>query len=521
MPYKLRKAPKRDLYWVVNKETGKKYSNEPLPKERAKAQMKALYAQEKTDGGAKQYLEKPVGSKRMSSQKFAELNQQVADFMAPIERIKYAKEHPKSIRLPAEKGARKMMKIMLRSSGIDPDSVADEAKGEVAQATPPDSEIPSLRGDNRQTEDATRYTKLTKEDERKILYGNGLYGEGFFGDVWSATKRTVSKVVRRVKDVSRGIRLDYSPSVRAILAQVGDRPIVQAYVRRDPIVSLLNTALNFISRGKWNEARAKYNYDKLFHLGLEVVVKVNNESDVLARYVMEKNEVISVSYAKSFTDKTEIMEVPLTEGITINKLLEGARKEMGDKFFPYDPFYNNCQDFIMAVLQGSGLATPALTAFVKQPMEGVIAELPGYTGKPPKATPALGGPAHAAWEGRGLCGGGGWKPRSKFANQLKRKGVSPAEYLLEARRKAKKLGLAYKHLGFSDDDKHKLVMPNADGSLVRFGAVGLGDHILYTLAKDPKADEHRKHYLQRATKIRGDWKKDEYSPNSLAIGILW
>lgn len=55
MPYKLRKAPKRDLYWVVNKETGKKHSKDPLPKERALAQMRALYASESGDdmtGGA-------------------------------------------------------------------------------------------------------------------------------------------------------------------------------------------------------------------------------------------------------------------------------------------------------------------------------------------------------------------------------------------------------------------------------------------------------------------------------------
>lgn len=46
MPYKLRKAPKKDLYWVVNKEDGRKFSKEPLPKEDAKAQMRALYARE-------------------------------------------------------------------------------------------------------------------------------------------------------------------------------------------------------------------------------------------------------------------------------------------------------------------------------------------------------------------------------------------------------------------------------------------------------------------------------------------
>lgn len=50
MPYKLRKAPNRDLYWVVNKETGEKYSHEPIPKERAQAQMRALYASERTGG---------------------------------------------------------------------------------------------------------------------------------------------------------------------------------------------------------------------------------------------------------------------------------------------------------------------------------------------------------------------------------------------------------------------------------------------------------------------------------------
>jgi hypothetical protein len=46
MPYKLRKAPRRELYWVVSTETGKKHSLEPLPKARAESQMKALYAVE-------------------------------------------------------------------------------------------------------------------------------------------------------------------------------------------------------------------------------------------------------------------------------------------------------------------------------------------------------------------------------------------------------------------------------------------------------------------------------------------
>ena len=53
MPYKLRKARGKEAYYVVNTETGKKHSKSPLPKETAKAQMRALYANEPKSGGAR------------------------------------------------------------------------------------------------------------------------------------------------------------------------------------------------------------------------------------------------------------------------------------------------------------------------------------------------------------------------------------------------------------------------------------------------------------------------------------
>lgn len=40
----------------------------------------------------------------------------------------------------------------------------------------------------------------------------------------------------------------------------------------------------------------------------------------------------------------------------------------------------------------------------------------------------------------------------------------------------------------------------------------------FTKHKDLK---RRKSYLARATKIKGNWKKNPYSPNNLAIHILW
>jgi hypothetical protein len=117
--------------------------------------------------------------------------------------------------------------------------------------------------------------------------------------------------------------------------------------------------------------------------------------------------------------------------------------------------------------------------------------------------------------------GGGRTPSKRFKTQLERAGVSPSAYLAEAQKKANKKGLHGSMVGFSSDDTHKLQVPNAQGKMVRFGSVGLGDHILYTQSNDATADEHRRRYLARATKIKVDWAKDPYSPNSLAIQVLW
>lgn len=44
MPYKLRKAPNKQLYWVITTETGKKHSKLPIPLDKAKAQLRILEA---------------------------------------------------------------------------------------------------------------------------------------------------------------------------------------------------------------------------------------------------------------------------------------------------------------------------------------------------------------------------------------------------------------------------------------------------------------------------------------------
>ena len=631
MPWKLRKAPKKDLYWVINTETKKKHSKEPLPKERATAQMKALYANvpveggftfpkgfridsgrdtdyNKREGGAKygrpdeykfsyDYLNSkgkfapspnnPIinpmaggisyikwGDMRIPvyddtdvipedrifrgsgvfddiKNKYKEIKDKGAayltgtNYVGPFNRLdeEYLRTNP-----PTDKIDEGAMKHDLEYSRIAKLRKAGTPKEEIERLirVSDDAFLDNIRQHWRTNPRAAAMGyagikgKNVVEDvaglDRNLFVGEGkaakkrvklikkLEGSGFFGDFWNAGKQFASNVVERVKQTGESIvnvvrgkapRLDFSPRVRQLLQDYGNRPIVRMFVRRDPIESAINTALNVISMGSWNSLKQKYGYDTFYHLQLEVIVRVSDSDDTNARFVLQKNEVIDVSPAKPSTDKTEMVEVPMANGHTMNSLLSNAKQTMGEKFFYYDAFHNNCQDFVGALLAGSGLLGPDVAGFIKQPVDQLVQEI-SMTDRIARGITDLGGIVDV-----GLQGKGGLQPTAAFAAQLKKEGVSPSAYLETAKKKAKARGLAANMLGFSSDEKHKLQIPNAEGKIVRFGAVGLGDYILYTLQKNPEAEKHRKAYLARATKIKGDWAKDAYSPNSLAIGVLW
>ena len=122
---------------------------------------------------------------------------------------------------------------------------------------------------------------------------------------------------------------------------------------------------------------------------------------------------------------------------------------------------------------------------------------------------------------------GGTKPHPKFEADLKKVGINPSLYLKEAQRRAKKAGLPYKVLGFASDGIHKLSIPNAEGRMIKFGRVGYGDHLIYTHLEKagsvPKgtADAKRNTFHRSHEKIAGDWKSNPFSPNNLALNVLW
>jgi hypothetical protein len=67
----------------------------------------------------------------------------------------------------------------------------------------------------------------------------------------------------------------------------------------------------------------------------------------------------------------------------------------------------------------------------------------------------------------------------------------------------------------SSKKEKKYMIENDRGHWVHFGSMGYQD---YTRHKDKT---RRKSYLARASHIHGKWKQNKFSPNNLAISLLW
>jgi len=185
---------------------------------------------------------------------------------------------------------------------------------------------------------------------------------------------------RRIKKIF-GFGTDLPRRAETFIDKQGDQKITSLKVVRAPISEVISKFLNVISLGLFRQLQNKLGYDKLYHLSLVV----NGDTRI------EKNEQISISPYRDEKDE-EFLEIPLKgQSITIKQLMDRGANYMKERFIPYDALNNNCQDFIIGLLRPSGLSSPQIESFIKQPVDELVDNLPQYVKTTTNLITTLGG----------------------------------------------------------------------------------------------------------------------------------
>jgi len=209
------------------------------------------------------------------------------------------------------------------------------------------------------------------KDKHKHLEGAGIFD--FVKDKFEKVKKFFSP------------RLDsYNNTTTKYIQLYGDIPIMDIFIYRTPLDSILGKALNVLSLGQWSNLQSKYGFDKFYHLAL--VLRLKNNKNI----IVEKLDVISVSDSYKTNSKTENIKIDeyQPDTLTLNDLLNNARKGLNDDklFFGYDPLYNNCQYFIRYLLQYSNLYSSQAETFLFQDLSSLAKDLNPITKKIMKGT---------------------------------------------------------------------------------------------------------------------------------------
>ena len=159
------------------------------------------------------------------------------------------------------------------------------------------------------------------------------------------------------------------PSGRQLLSEVGNEEIKTLDIVRAPLSSFTKTFLNIISLGQFEKISKKY-YDEMFHLSLWINGKYNLEKNEVVKF-NRINPKIANSQTKSIT--------AIPAGITIQQLIDNTIKRMGpENFSNYDAERLNCQNFLLNVLDASGIGDNADKEFIFQDATKIFQELPQY-----------------------------------------------------------------------------------------------------------------------------------------------
>lgn len=558
MPYKLRKAPKRDLYWVIG-EDGKRHSKEPIPKERAQAQMKALYRAMGLKGGI---IDRATFEWRQ--EKFPGYYPQGLTY-EEFARAEGANEEFIKSELEKLRKQNEAYYAAVSRGEIEEDVACKLDRNlDYNRDVVPKSEC-AMRHEQRRRRDMTSTQRVFDDINKGLskvadwsvenVLGNLPVVGQVVGSTYKEFAPPTSKFYKPMGEKGVAERIaDAGINVAEIQKKKGEkkddkkveggirRPIDRRGLSYSRRIELLSYALHLAQNTEAEDLESHIINPALIEINAQPISETEKDYIRDAYYFALYNPSLADAMEDPDTRPPTPDPAPADEEdepsrrapsppapkppirpVTPNPDSGSGRKKKGGNKDKLEVVGKK------AVLnprppsrrRRDAIAPPASDAIpLFVPFEAFDTALP---------------PEDYAWERRkdavmfnalrGKLGLGA--VRRKFKEELNEYGLSPSAYLQRARTAAKKAGYNPKSLTFSDDDVGKLMITDDSGRKVRFGRVGYGDFLLWSAAekkgkvKSGFAEQKRDTFQKSHSQIKGDWKSNKYSPNSLALAILW
>ena len=215
------------------------------------------------------------------------------------------------------------------------------------------------------------------------------------------TAGRVQNVAQRVQNVATNIKetvffpeKKLPSSIQPIFEKYKNYKIISFQIRREPILAFVDKFINFISFGKFNEAKKDLGYDKMFHLSL--ILQLGSapgggengpgSAQGGVKLLIEKNERINMTL--NWKDGNQVQYFPASGSLqmpgnpTLGEFYDRTLKAVGDhRFFTYNAFAQNCQAFIADLLRSNNSLSNDAQNFVMQDSQTVIKQLPFYVSK--------------------------------------------------------------------------------------------------------------------------------------------
>ena len=158
--------------------------------------------------------------------------------------------------------------------------------------------------------------------------------------------------------------------IKQLIERLGNEEIVRIQCTRNVIDSKIKWLLD-------NIATSDIIYDQIFHLQMYVYTR-------RGVFSIEKNSTVQVIYNAQGNRPDQKIDIYnlydlIKRGgkLTVYELINNALNKYGNaRFFNYDAFNNNCQDFVMMLLDSSGLLASYDVQWIKQDADQILASLP-------------------------------------------------------------------------------------------------------------------------------------------------